>query len=244
VLSPLERTDLPLLILQIREWQAHRVATMKSRLRLKNQSRALARRAVGWQINLPEKERARLNRLAEKIVKGIEGGESPQEASPALVAVCLRFQAAREGLDGFQAELEAMMRTAAEKLPAFEWWNGIRGVGPLGLAIIVGEAGDLAQYGTPSKLWKRMGVAPKFCYAMECKDGREAHAIPRRRRSALFTVGDSLLKGNDGEYRQLYDQRKAATVDRGWTKMHAHRDAQRIMEKRLLLKLWKAWNHA
>ena len=38
--------------------------------------------------------------------------------------------------------------------------------------MIVGEAGDLAGYANPGKLWKRMGLAPKEAYQDVTDDGK------------------------------------------------------------------------
>ena len=78
------------------------------------------------------------------------------------------------------------------------------------------------------------------------KAGKEAHAIPRRRRSAIWTIGDSLIKQNEDGYRAVYDERKQyeKARDPEMSKMYAHRRAQRYMEKRLLRDLWRAWRDA
>jgi len=73
------------------------------------------------------------------------------------------------------------------------------------------------------------------------------------RRSALFTIGDSLVKAEpatrskDKElrnlYRELYLAKRAEYRAREDFRslMQAHRRAQRFMEKRLLRDLWGAW---
>jgi hypothetical protein len=59
----------------------------------------------------------------------------------------------------------------------------------------------------------------------------------------VWTIGDALIKGNRDGYRRLYLERKALEAERPEveTKMHAHRRAQRYMEKRLLRDLWREW---
>jgi ParB-like nuclease domain len=47
----------------------------------------------------------------------------------------------------------------ARELPAWQSVGTVKGVGELGLAVIVGEAGDIGGYATPAKLWKRLGLA-------------------------------------------------------------------------------------
>ena len=122
------------------------------------------------------------------------------------------------------------------------------------MAIIVGEAGDLSNYENPAKLWKRLGLGPyegkaastwRKAGGLSAEQWIEVGYSPRRR-SAMWTIGDALIKGNDGAYKQLYDDRKAYEVERDpkMSKMHAHRRAQRYMEKRLVRDLWQAWRKA
>ena len=156
-----------------------------------------------------------------------------------------------------RAEREkALLRLAEGLLAALPFvrafLESVRGFGLLGLALIVGEAGDLAGYPNPAKLWKRMGLAVG-------EDGRAQRRVARNveralaqgfapeRRAVMWTIGDSLLKGNrGGEWKQLYDTRKAREKEKlgvaaDEADMHAHRRAQRYVEKRLLRELWAAW---
>lgn len=92
------------------------------------------------------------------------------------------------------------------------------------------------------------------------------HGYSRERRSLMFVVGDSILKAqgpeSGGELRAVYTERKVhelakaaaegldvkpsakiRTADREQCRSEGqvHRRAQRYMEKRFLLLLWKAW---
>lgn len=160
-----------------------------------------------------------------------------------------------------RAHYEAKMDELAPLLPAYEFAASINGFTGRGLAILVGECGSFADYPNPQKLRKRMGLAPPDAYAMETKDGRAARAIPRRRRSVMWTLVDSLLK-KDNAYRDLYLRRKREECERrpeflksvdvdpetGKETLHAskHCDnrARRVAEQKLLLDLWLAWNKA
>ncbi len=233
--------------LQLRELQAHRIATVKAQLRLQNQACALARRYLGWQVDATEKARAKINRAATRLVKQIEKNNTLALDHPAGPFILATYKA-RTTIDTYRNNLEKEMKLLAESLPVWNFWQNIKGVGALGLAIIVGEAGNLSDYANPGKLWKRLGLAPPDCYLMTTKEGKEAKAIPKRRRSAIYTIGDSLIKGNraDGEpleYTAVYYARKEYEQERDpeITKMKAHRRAQRYMEKRLIRNLWQAW---
>jgi len=144
-------------------------------------------------------------------------------------------------------EEEKKIATLAKELPAWIFWESIRGCGALGLGLIVGSCGDLSNYANPGKLWKRMGLALVGTERQRrVSDTEQAllHGYNPRRRSLMHVVGDSLLKGNrDGYYRGIYDARKLYTVAThpDWTKAHRHMDAMRYMEKRLLRHLWQVW---
>ena len=76
-----------------------------------------------------------------------------------------------------------------------------------------------------------------------------AHGYSPRRRSVMWNIGDPMIKCSIREgkaispYGQIYLDRKAYEVARNpeIKPIHAHRRAQRYMEKRLLKDLWKEW---
>jgi hypothetical protein len=162
------------------------------------------------------------------------------------------------------------MARLAKSLPVWEQFaEAVRGFGPGSLAVIIGEAGDLSNYSTHSKLWKRMGLAVINGIrqgGLKKTSGKESwieHGYSPLRRSRMWNIGDTLIKGNkDGPYRSAYLARKQYERDRaesnGITVLpaakisksiaaasmsdgHVHLRAQRYMEKRLLRDLWKAW---
>jgi hypothetical protein len=95
---------------------------------------------------------------------------------------------------------------------------------------------------------------------METKAGKEAIAKPKRRRSVMYMIGDTMLKAQVravkdadgektdertslGEYGRVYLDRKKYEIDRNpeIKPIIAHRRAQRYMEKKLLKDLWVSW---
>jgi hypothetical protein len=137
----------------------------------------------------------------------------------------------------------------AVQLPVWDSFvRDVRGCGPLGLALIVGEAGDLSNYSNPAKLWKRLGLAvgsdgrAQRRVANDASEAMEQGYSPRRR-SLMHVVGECLLKQNDGAYRAAYDERKDYEIARrpDAPLIHNHKRALRYMEKRFLLHLWQAW---
>lgn len=235
-------------ILQLRELQAHRCACIRATTRNTNSVKAHIRRVLGFDTTLAEESRAKMvaasNRVYAAILKGKPlDDEREREAATACAPLVVTMKQGIESIEAYRANVEKRMGEIAATLPAADFAESVRGFSVMRLAVLIGEAGDLSDYANPGKLWKRMGVAPIECYKMEKKDGGEGYTKPKRRRSELFVIGDCLVKGNgDGPYRALYLERKEYEADRVKTKMHAHRRAQRYMEKRLLKDIWVAWN--
>lgn len=148
---------------------------------------------------------------------------------------------------------EKFLRPLARKLPVWQWVGSVHGFGEIGLTQIIGEAGDLWEYPTYDRLWKRFGLA--------CIDGERQHRVKGRskadkekairfgfsptRRSIIHVIGDSLMK-KQNPYRDLYLERKALEAWRypEAKKGQHHMRALRYMEKRLMRDLWRAWRKA
>lgn len=249
------------------------------------------RSALGWALDKPTAERNAIRDQASEImdageahvkamrkaVKAAEKGKTPTalpdmpESLRAFAHIVIPKIEMRGKTDELEAAATKAMERLAKELPVADWVDSIHGFGLKGLAIIIGEAGDLGNYANPSKLWKRMGVAvldgkrqgglPKTAKAEEW----EAHGYNRVRRSRLFTIGDSMLKQAKCPYRTLYLDRKAyeaakaeadglivapaAKIPKGKQAEyrslgHIDKRARRYVEKRLLRDLWRAWRAA
>lgn len=206
----------------IRQLQRQRVRFVKQCNRLNNSLAAEICNVLGYSTQMEEAERKALREKAKAIIKAIcKGGTHEHPVILALV------QAASFGLDAFKRQrlaYEKEMEKLAKQLPVAEWVNGQnqRGFGIPGLAIIVGELGDLNGYPNPGKIWKRMGCAP-FESRGEMKMSStwrgskpslsaaewEDNGYSPRRRAVAFNLGDGLLKQNGGgPYRKRYDEVK------------------------------------
>src|SRR5699024_9665846 len=95
---------------------------------------------------------------ADVLYKAISGkGEHPQSV---MADVCSGpVLQARSILEPNRLNVEKMMAREAKKLPVAKWVDGIKGFGIGSLAAVIGETGDLNNYATHSKLWKRLGLA-------------------------------------------------------------------------------------
>ena len=208
----------------------------------------------------------KINQQIKAIQRRIHAGDCPKDTHKTCAGVskqwsptCEIIKEAGEPLKEQQEVHEKAMMKLAEELPVFEWWNAIRGVGSLGLAQIAAEAGDLAKYSRPGKLWMRMGQAP----GPEGQTRYEGRSP--RRASVIYNIGVALMRGNrGGYYKALYDARKeyeatkppcgqvfkggkGSCKDATGTRcrqLHIHNRAQRYMVKRLLRELWSEWRRA
>lgn len=193
---------------------------------------------------------------AAQLYKAMLGkGEHPRAAT--ALALCAPFLQARATFTPLRTEVEKQMDAAAKQLPVWPWAESIRGMGAASLAAIIGETGDLSNYATHSKLWKRFGLAVIDGERQRKVKGAEAlkHGYSASRRSVMWNVGQCVFKAQSqrvdketgevkagaGKYRLIYDARKEIELPRVPSKVHAHNRATRYMEKRLVRDLWKAW---
>lgn len=242
-------------------WHRQRNFFMEQRKRGHLALGAFLRTALGWRLDLPEKERKAIAKQALDLIKtGKEHARALRADKPFdcdepdyndWQTFILAALAGDRHAEQNEAIAEKHMVKLAKTLPVWEWAQEVHGFGALGLAIIIGEAGDLSAYPQKGHLWKRMGVAVLdgirqggLRKGAAAEDWIE-HGYNRQRRSRLFTIGDSLIK-KQNEYRFLYLDRKEIERRKlpDATPMHIHRRAQRYMEKKLLRDLWSAWRRA
>lgn len=143
---------------------------------------------------------------------------------------------------------ETRIKDLVYLIPAWtEWAGGIRGLGEMNFANVIAECGDIWRFGTPAKLWKRMGVGIVEGKGIQRKSKDKELAIlfgySPYRRSVVYNLSESLMKGNRGDYKQMYDIRKAYELSKPEVKVlaHAHKRALRFIGKFWLKALWRAW---
>ena len=254
------------LINQIKAAHRDRCFAMEQRKRADLSLGSFLRMVLGWRKDLPEKERKAIAAEAARLQKG--------DVESVWSEMIRASHSGKAQFEEVEKDRAREMERLAKQLPAWGTFGvSVRGFGPLGLAIIVAEAGDLDEYASHSKLWKRMGLAvidgarQGIVSSGLTGAARSAawisHGYSPVRRSRMFTIGDALLKGNgNGPYRAAYAHRRAWTQKthpewwldaKGESKLnkqgmpsssHGHNDAQRYMEKRLLRDLWRAWRGA
>ncbi len=278
--------DLSATIDEIRYFHRQRVFAMDQRKRSDLALGAFLRTQLGWSRDLPKEAAAAINEKAsdainigEKVIKQqakaiekrkpVAGAEDTFFAEwSGLILGSLRGRAHYAEMEEYAVE---NMDRLARLLPVAPWFmENVFRTEAKSLAVIIAETGDLSNYANPGKVWKRMGLAVMG----EVRQGGLrrgaaagewiAHGYSARRRSYMFVIGDTLLKGNE-HYRAIYHQRKederTKAAERGLivapsakipakrkaefiSDGHIHKRSQRYMEKRLLKDIWQAWRRA
>lgn len=257
-------------ISRLTEYQVKRKTYIKAVNRLRNQAEATVRLALHFDPNADEAAREKLNIKAKKIATAALNGKGCEIAG--IEEDLMVFGQAMAPLKAKRHEYELLMRKIVRKLPIWGLFGeGVRGLGDLGLAVIIAECGDLSKYAGPDKVKRRLGVAPftKDGVTMACSNWRKKGGLtaddwiaakynPRRRAEIYSCVGDPLFRaqliskeksgtkhgGAAGPYGQVYIDRRFKTdiSHSEWSDGHAKDDALRVMTQQLLVDLWCTWN--
>jgi hypothetical protein len=137
-----------------------------------------------------------------------------------LVGLILKSAGSRIPWDEHLKATEKEMERLAKSLPVWAWAKDVAGFGPKGLAIIVGEAGDLWNYPRREHLWKRLGLAVINGERQRKKSDLEevrAHGYNPQRRAESWTLADSLFKhqwaGEASAYRKALKEQAGKDYD-------------------------------
>lgn len=151
------------------------------------------------------------HRKAVKKWAAKENGKMPQITDDALRDVAFHAQTLMELFDLASRRTDAYEKVATrycEESFSFmaPFIEATRGFTWHQLAVIIGEAGDLSNYATKERLWKRMGLAPhqkgdknhagstwRMLGGLTAKEWEEVGYSPRRR-SVAWTAGDVVLR--------------------------------------------------
>lgn len=219
------------------------VLMIMQRMRIDAALGAYIRSALGWSLDKSDKER---NKIAADAMAILRGKQSSQWDDLVAMNVAARLPFEQE-----QKRLKGKMADIVESLPI--WTNfarDIRGLGAVSLGVILAEAGDPFAYKNRNNLWKRLGIGVVDGVRQgspgsnASKEDWIRHGYNRQRRSAMWNIGDCLIKGNaDGRYRAIYLNRKELEKQRNpeIRPIVAHRRAQRYMEQRLIADLRREW---
>jgi hypothetical protein len=188
--------------------QRQRAVVLKSRNMQANRLQAVVAGTLGYSASMPEKDRLKKFAEASALIKGVAAGTADHPLKAVITTTLVGIDAFNVLKDG----LEKDMTRKARALPVAGWVGRPeqRGFGLLFLAIVVGEAGDLAGYPRCSGLWRRMGCAPwtfddKTLMGATWRSGREGklpaaewenYGYSPRRRSIAYLIGEGLVKQN------------------------------------------------
>jgi hypothetical protein len=234
------------------ELAARRRNAIRERMAMQRKQEAYARVLLGYRPGADTDVKDRAGAMLAAIRAGKATKESPTVAALLADYLCLHDPAIA-ACEAMQAKHEKDIARLVKSLPAWPWVKACKGFGANNLASLLAETGDLSNYANPAKLWKRMGVG----LVGDRRQGNPAdkadkaawieHGYKAERRSVLWNIGACLMKAG-GVYADLYRERKKVELvklglpDDGKS-MHAHRRAQRWMEKRALRDLWRAWRN-
>lgn len=208
---------------------------LRAQSRLTLQIKARCRRYCNGDRDLADE-------MYKRLLKGAEFHEGAIADTAPLFAA---RHIITESIKPVERELVRLYRT----LPIAEFqFTGFKPDGTSGFSV-VGECGNLWNYPTVSKLWKRMGLAVIDGKRQQrIKNNPELaiiHGFDPQRRAAAWNIGaNGLLKHKaKNKYGAIYEARRAHTAitHPDWPKKHSHDDAMRIITKAFLKDYWIEW---
>lgn len=204
-----------------------------------NAGKAMVRRFIGFDPSQDEDKREKVNARATRIFSAVLAGkdvaEGDQDIAAAIGADLAIFAKGAAPFVAHRHEIELEMKRIARKLPIAEWQQPVKGFGELALAAVVGEVGNFSKYDTPSKVWKRLGLAPyagragstwRSMGGLSSQEWTDLGYSGKRRSVVYADVGSSLFKhqwrgektsptgvaGPIGHYGELYAEYKAKQI--------------------------------
>lgn len=224
--------------------------------------------ATDWHPHMDAKSRERVRKEVVALISKVRAGATGDKFDMVRDAIESSDQAAAPAL-AMRKTCEKAMEKLARQLPGYSFIEATRGAGDLGFATIIGETGDLSNYATVSKVWKRLGFAPHDGHAgstwkrptwrpraLSAEEWTE-NPFASTRYSLMRMIAESLFKAQwvgksktedgkgrpNGPYGEIYAVRAAhtATTHPDWTPAHYQADALRVMMKRFLCDLCVAW---
>ena len=196
-------TDVPEICAALKGLQRQRKAHIRAKNREGNASGAMVRTALGWTLELPEKEREAIEKRASKIVKDIFDGELSR-VPDGLEDIASSVEVFRDAMAPHEkriAIIEREMVRLARELPVYPFARSVVGFGDKALAVVIGETGDLNLYPHFRHVWKRLGLAPfegragstwKLTGGMPEGGWATLGYSPRRRAEIYSMVGDPM----------------------------------------------------
>ncbi len=248
-------------IKHLQDLQVRRKFYINATNKLTNTARGLVLRALGFRHDADEKTREGIKARSARIVSAALSGKDMKPEDEAVAdKLAVDFVVVAASLKPLVVErnnVEKQMKATAQTLPIAKWATEVRGLGELGLAVIIAEVGDFGLYASADKIFKRLGLAPFAGLAcstwrktknsgLTAEDWIGMGYSPRRRAEIYSCVGEPLFRQQSvigGPYKQRYLARRERTAEThpDWTKGHSHNDALRIMTKCLVEDMYDQW---
>jgi hypothetical protein len=206
-----EHVDVPTICAKLQDLQKQRAWFIKTRNKINNRLVATVAGYLGYSNKMEEKERAALFDKAADAIKAVVKGDVPK-ALEGIHKLITTTKGAMAGFDHDEAIMEKSMKELAQQLPVAKWveHQDQAGLSILGLAVLIGETGDLNSYSNPGKVWRRMGCAPfesegKVAMGRTWAMGKEGKlsadqwtefGYSRRRRAIAYMIGTNLIRQN------------------------------------------------
>jgi septum formation topological specificity factor MinE len=260
-------TELDRLCGELMTLQRDRCFAINQQIRSNNATLAYIRTRLGFSTFDVEERRTALVRRARAIKAQVEAalagergknGEAPAldpSLPPGIVNVVRRNIEVQAGWTEMRAETEAQMERLAADLPVVGFVAATPGLSLKGLAVIVGEAGNLAGYPKIGHLWRRLGLAvidgrrqgslpPGISREQRVEEWLRRGYNPRRRAQVYAFIDDVFFRCQrpGSKYRAYYERKKGEYIAR--EKSYPDRSARRAMAKLLIRDLWRAWRTA
>lgn len=125
----------------------------------------------------------------------------------------LRFEGFADETKAEESRIEAALQKIMRTHPLYPWIQGQRGVGEGGVGRLLGCVGSLSNFDTVSKLWAYCGMAVRDGRAPKRAKGERSGWSPQAR-VICYQIGEAIVKGGTGHYRDLYDLKRKEYLDR------------------------------
>jgi hypothetical protein len=211
----------------LQDFQVLRKHWIASEVALMNRTTALIARVIGYDAHAEEASREKIWKQASALLNKFLAGK-PVGDNRVLALLAPELEVTRQALEPIttrRAEVEAEMERLALLTPGAEFVAQTRGFGALGLAVIIGEAGNLCKYPNVAKLWRRLGYGmahghEQHAYSTWRRQGglnaaawTEAGYNPRRLAQIFGVVTDPLARHKkNNNYGAVYLARRERTL--------------------------------
>lgn len=248
--SPADPRHMRASIYAVKRFWRVRQQLLRDRNRLIVAYSAMMRSEMGWTHETPPAKRKQIEAAALRYVKDSLVGKPTDPQHAAIEMMYGRHLAAAYApIAAGLKEAEAACINAVKATPYWPILDRVEHLGDIGLAGIIGYAGDLSLCQHPYWLYRRFGLA--FVNGERQRKTTNADlaqllGYSPSRRSFLHTIAVSAGVMHKGRYRTMYDKSKAVELKRELdgkplSKIHAHRRALRVVAKTILLDVLEAW---